>query len=211
VTGPASRRSAARASGAHEWISRCVTPADERRRRTPDDPLTRAETNPRLDQNGAARAYSTQAEPWRACSPCASSSRRRDRSRRRLGRRAVGRGGAELAPGFRGRSEHVRRARASGQHAGTALELTNVRLAQPTRLGRATDERAVRVARRSLRSPGRRLGRAWGHGRAWCPQFESKKPGREAVFRAKNSNRRHHASRQEKASAPSQCPADQSI
>jgi hypothetical protein len=34
-----------------------------------DDPLTRAETNPRLDQNGAARAYSTAAEPWRACSP----------------------------------------------------------------------------------------------------------------------------------------------
>jgi hypothetical protein len=27
------------------------------------------ETNPRLDQNGAARAYSTKAEPWRACSP----------------------------------------------------------------------------------------------------------------------------------------------
>ena len=52
----------------------------------------------------------------------------------------------------------------------------------------ATDERAVRVGRRSLRSPGRPL----GHGRVWCPQFESEQPSRDAGFGPK-SNRRHHA------------------
>jgi hypothetical protein len=76
---------------------------------------------------------------------------------------------------------------------------------------RATDQRAVRVARRSLRSPGRRLGHALGHGRVWCPPFESEKPSRAAGFRAKTRSEDTTLSRQEKASAPSQRPADQSI
>jgi hypothetical protein len=99
------------------------------------------------------------------------------------GRHAVVRGCAELAPGFRGRSEHVRRARATGQHA--AGPVPDVRLAQPTRAAKATDERTVRVARRSLRSPGDRLGHALGHGLVWCSQFESEKPSGDAGFRPK--------------------------
>jgi hypothetical protein len=45
----------------------------------------------------------------------------------------------------------------------------------------------------------------------WCSQFESEKPSREAGFRAKPDTGGTSLSRQEMASAPSQCPANQSI
>ena len=68
---------------------------------------------------------------------------RRAWSDARSGRHAVVRGGAELAPGFRGRSEHVRRARASGQHAAgpAACAVTDVRFAKPAQAGKG-DRRA---------------------------------------------------------------------
>jgi hypothetical protein len=47
----------------------------------------------------------------------------------RSGRHAVVRGGAELPPGFRGRSEHVRLARAFGQYAAGAAGLSRDRRA----------------------------------------------------------------------------------
>ena len=45
----------------------------------------------------------------------------------------------------------------------------------------------------------------------WCSQFESEKPSRDAGFRAKLEPGDTTLSRQEMASGPSQCPADQSI
>jgi hypothetical protein len=90
-----------------------------------------------------------------------------------LGSRLVSAVGASMSFG----------ARACGQHAAgpAACAVSDVRLAQLTQAGRATDERAVRVARRSLRSPGRRIGHALGHGRVWCPRFESEKPSRDGI------------------------------
>ena len=76
----------------------------------------------------------------------------------------------------------------SGQHAAgpAARAVTDVRVALPhPGWERATDERAVRVARPSVRRSGRRLRHALGHGRVWCPRSESEKPSRDAGFRAK--------------------------
>jgi hypothetical protein len=78
-------------------------------------------------------------------------------------------------------------ARASGQHAAgpAACVVSDVRRAQPTQAGKGNRRARVRVARRSLRSPGRRLGHALGPGGCGCPRFESENPSRVAGFRAK--------------------------
>jgi hypothetical protein len=79
--------------------------------------------------------------------------------------------------------------------------MTDVRLAQPTQAGKG-DRRASGSSCTTLpRSPGRRLGHALGHGRVWCPQFESEKPSGDAGFRPKIRTEDTTRSRQEKASA----------
>ena len=76
-------------------------------RLAPDDPREHDHY-----QRPRARAIS----PTRSCTRLLCGTLDRLRAHARVGRHAVVRGGAELAPGFCGRSEHVRRARASGQH-----------------------------------------------------------------------------------------------
>ena len=75
-------------------------------------------------------------------------------------------------------------------------------------LSSADSARALRPALCSLRNRGRRSGHALGHARVRRPQFESEKPSRDAGFRAKTRTEDTTSSRQEKARAPSQCPAE---